>query len=185
MTTATTSGPGVTRASAAVSVPLRRVREDDLDALEKVDRDVFGDLAYDKHLLRTFFNLFSRHWYVVELDGELCGYVLVGHDSESREAWLLGLGVIDRYRGRGLGRELMARADDICVKSRVRTAFITVRPDNAAAVHLYESFGFTQEGPEKENYYGNQEARAVLRKDFKYRGWFRFRRGRASRAGVR
>jgi [ribosomal protein S18]-alanine N-acetyltransferase len=166
VTTATTSDLGIISAPAPVSAPLRQVREEDLDALEKVDRDVFGDLAYDKHLLRTFFNLFREHWYVVDLDGELGGYVLIGHNSDSQEAWLLGLGVIDRYRGRGLGRKLMARADEVCSASRVRTAYITVRPDNAAAVHLYKSYGFTQEGPEKENYYGNQENRAVLRKDF-------------------
>jgi L-phenylalanine/L-methionine N-acetyltransferase len=58
----------------------------------------------------------------------------------------LGMGVLLEWRGRGIGRRML----DVCL-SRARTSGIEkveleVFSDNVAAVRLYDSFGFTQEG---------------------------------------
>lgn len=143
---------------------LRLVREEDLPGLEVLDKEVFDDLAYSMHYLRTFFNLFSKTWYVAECGGELAGYALVGPSSDQEGAWLLGLAVSSRHQGRGLGNELMAKAMQLFNDARVPNAYITVRPDNAAAYHLYQKFGFRQVGEEHENYYGNGERRKVLQR---------------------
>lgn len=143
---------------------LRLVSEDDLLGLEVLDKEVFADLAYSMHYLRTFFNLFRSTWYVADCGGELGGYALVGPSSDGTGAWLLGLAVRSRHQGRGLGRELMTKAMEVFAASRVPDAYITVRPDNAAAYRLYQKFGFHQMGEEHEDYYGNGERRKVLRR---------------------
>ncbi|GAA1966705.1 GNAT family N-acetyltransferase [Catenulispora subtropica] len=145
---------------------VRLVEEHDLAALEVLDKEVFQDLAYSKHYLRTFYNLFRKTWFVVDRDGDLAGYALIGPDSDNREAWLLGLAVSERHQGHGLGRKLMRTAVDTMKDLGVADGFITVRPDNEAAFHLYESFGFLQDGEEREDYYGNGERRKVLRHSF-------------------
>ena len=146
---------------------LRLVKESDLPHLEVLDKEVFDDLAYSMHYLRTFYNLFSSTWYVADHGGELAGYALVGPSSDKSGAWLLGLAVSGRHQGRGLGSELMAKAMEMFDKARVPKAYITVRPDNAAAYHLYQKFGFRQVGEERENYYGNGERRKVLERSMK------------------
>jgi ribosomal-protein-alanine N-acetyltransferase len=163
VTTATKTAKSAT----GVHAPqLRPVRADDLPALEVLDKAAFRELAYNKHHLQTFFNLYRRDWYVIDDNHEPCGYVLVGLTSDGTEAWLLGLAVDGDHQGRGLGRILMAKALEIFEQAKVRTAYITVRPDNAAAVHLYKAAEFHQDGEPREDFYGNNEPRAVLRRDF-------------------
>ena len=58
----------------------------------------------------------------------------------------LGMGIIERYRGRGIGAELM-RATLQAAKARGLTRIeLTVRADNQRAKRLYEKFGFVTEG---------------------------------------
>jgi RimJ/RimL family protein N-acetyltransferase len=63
-----------------------------------------------------------------------------------RHSGTLGMGVLEGYRGRGFGAELMARtlaAAKVKVFTRVE---LTVRVDNPRAKRLYEKFGFQLEG---------------------------------------
>lgn len=145
---------------------MRLVEEEDLPALETLDKEVFADLAYSMHYLRIFYNLFRKTWWVVDRDGDLTGYALAGLNSDNSEAWLLGLAVRPRHQGTGLGRKLMEHAVTAMRMAGVADCFITVRPDNAAAFRLYQEFGFTQVGDEVENYYGNGERRKVLYRSF-------------------
>jgi RimJ/RimL family protein N-acetyltransferase len=50
--------------------------------------------------------------------------------------------VLDAYRGRGIGRSLIQTAIDTVVQRGGQTAYLYVREDNPAAVHLYSSLGF-------------------------------------------
>ena len=144
----------------------RLVRKRDFPALEVLDKEVFGELAYSMHLLRTFYNLFRKSWYVVDREGELAGYALVGPGFGTGESWLLGLAVSGRHQGHNLGNLLMDQAVKVMIDSGLPHGYITVRPENEAAKHLYRKFGFSQVGAEEPNYYGNGESREVLHRDF-------------------
>lgn len=141
---------------------LRLVGETDLATLEILDKEVFNDVAYSMLYLRSMYNLFRKTWCVAEHEGDLAGYAMVCPNSDNTEAWLMGLAVSSRYQGRGFGRGLMTRAMVLMMEAGVSDAYITVRPDNDAALHLYQEFGFTQEGEEHEDYYGTGEPRKVL-----------------------
>lgn len=154
------------RTDKSESSVLRLVTEDDLHDLEILDKEVFKDLAYEGHYLRILYNLFRTTWWVFECEGDLAGYALVGVSSDKSEAWLLGLAVSDPHQNKGIGRQLMERAVKVMVDSGVAIGKITVRPDNAAAYHLYRRFDFTQDGEERENYYLNGERRKVLHRHF-------------------
>jgi len=75
-------------------------------------------------------------WWVAEYEGGLGRYALVCPNSDNTQAWLMG--------------------------SAVCHAYITVRPDNTAAYHLHQRFGFTQQGNERPDHYGTGEPRKVL-----------------------
>jgi [ribosomal protein S18]-alanine N-acetyltransferase len=152
---------------AAADTPLRFVTEADLPALAILEKEIFGDLAYSSHLLRTFYSLFRTTWYVAEHHHALAGYALVGLSSDCRDGWLMGLAVHDRYQGRGLGRRLMDRALTSMMEYGVADAYLTVRPDNPAARHIYHSFAFAQQGETVPDYYGNGEPRDLLHRSLK------------------
>jgi GNAT superfamily N-acetyltransferase len=50
------------------------------------------------------------------------------------------------FRRRGIGRTLMARALEVCVRSLLRNILLRVDPDNAPAQSLYRSLGFEKVG---------------------------------------
>ena len=61
----------------------------------------------------------------------------------------LGIGVIDEYRGQGVGRELMMCALQAAKKKGLTRIELTVREHNKRAINLYEQLGFVTEGIHK------------------------------------
>ena len=85
---------------------------------------------------------------VVEQDGRIVGHGGLDRSLGRRaHAAVLGMGVHDDHRGRGIGSrllgELLAIADDWLNLKRIE---LTVYTDNAPAIALYERSGFAIEG---------------------------------------
>jgi ribosomal protein S18 acetylase RimI-like enzyme len=76
----------------------------------------------------------------VEPDGRIVGWCFVCRLREERPGF--GLGVADHRQGQGLGRALMTRLFDGLQPYRLSQVHLTVVKNNAAAGHLYRSFGF-------------------------------------------
>jgi RimJ/RimL family protein N-acetyltransferase len=64
----------------------------------------------------------------------------------------LGMLVAAGWRGRGVGRALLAEAIDRARKAGAHKVALQVWPHNAAAIALYERFGFQQEGYLRRHY---------------------------------
>lgn len=82
------------------------------------------------------------------LDGKIVGNAgLNRHAGRRNHAAGIGIGVHDDFVGRGIGRaligELVEVADNWLDLKRLE---LNVYTDNAVAIRLYESFGFTREG---------------------------------------
>jgi ribosomal protein S18 acetylase RimI-like enzyme len=58
----------------------------------------------------------------------------------------LGMAILDGWRGRGVGSALMAAAVDFARDHGAHKVNLQVWPHNAAALALYEKFGFEVEG---------------------------------------
>jgi putative acetyltransferase len=90
------------------------------------------------------------HYYLVALvDGQVVGQL--GLDTEQtprrRDVASFGMAVHDDYQGRGVGSALMAAMIDLADSwLGLRRLELVVWADNAAAIHLYEKFGFEVEG---------------------------------------
>ena len=61
----------------------------------------------------------------------------------------LGIGVIDGYRGRGVGRALMKTALAEAKQKGLTRIELTVRENNIRAINLYKDLGFVTEGIHK------------------------------------
>jgi ribosomal protein S18 acetylase RimI-like enzyme len=94
-------------------------------------------------------NLRDGNPQVVALAGEtVVGWcdVLRGGMPTRRHAGTLGVGVLERWRGRGIGGSLLVSAIGLARERGFERIELAVRVDNPGARLLYERLGFEHEG---------------------------------------
>nr|WP_254777327.1 GNAT family N-acetyltransferase [Paenibacillus sp. cl6col] len=69
-----------------------------------------------------------------------------GYGFVSSEVPELGMAILPAYRGQGLGSALMKKLFAGLSEQGVERVSLSVDPDNAAAVKLYQRFGFKAVG---------------------------------------
>jgi ribosomal protein S18 acetylase RimI-like enzyme len=125
-----------------VPATIRRARRDDIPALSRIEDAAFAVDRISPRSFREFVEKRSARLLVAERDGLVVGYALVLYRAGTAVARLYSLAVDPALGGSGIGRCLVeAAAED----ARGRGALflrLEVRPDNAAAIRLYERLGF-------------------------------------------
>ena len=79
-------------------------------------------------------------------DGEVCGHVWIGPRAigDSKHWWVWDIEIAATVRGRGIGRWVMAMAED-CARQRGASEIgMTVLAENVAARHLYDDLGYRE-----------------------------------------
>jgi ribosomal-protein-alanine N-acetyltransferase len=165
-TGACAAGPGgrdaARRAPSGTAVVLIRPAEEaDLDGLHRVDRLVFGRLAYPFFALRQLMDLHARHCVVADDGHQLVGYCLGALAARPRTGWLLGLAVLPGAREAGHGRELVHETVRRIVADGAREVRLAVEPENSGAIHLYETVGFRICGF-RPDYFGPEGDRLIM-----------------------
>lgn len=72
--------------------------------------------------------------------GSVDGCVMVGHDGH--RGWLYYLAVADHMRHKGLGRELVAAAEDWLRHHEVPKCQLLIREHNLSVIDFYRKIGF-------------------------------------------
>ncbi len=80
---------------------------------------------------------------VAESGGELVGTVMAGYDGH--RGWVNYLAVAAPAQGRGLGRRLMAAAEQALARLDCAKVNLQVRAGNAAAMAFYEALGYRRD----------------------------------------
>ena len=79
---------------------------------------------------------------VAERAGQLTGYALVLFHRGTSLGRLYSLAIADAARGLGLGKQLLQHAEQRAVERDCAYLRLEVRPDNLAAIGLYERNGY-------------------------------------------
>lgn len=126
-----------------MEIRVRELREEDIPRLAEIEADSFS-MPWSA---RDFKDLLSHSYcsYIVALaDGRIAG--CCGFSNICGVANIDNVVVAAELRGKGIGqmllRELIARGE----AERVEAFTLEVRVSNAAAIHIYEKFGFVSEG---------------------------------------
>jgi ribosomal-protein-alanine N-acetyltransferase len=92
-----------------------------------------------------------NHYVAARVDDKLVGYAGIARLGRTKpfEYEIHTIGVDPAYQGQGIGRQLLARLFEYADGA---TIFLEVRTDNAPAIALYESEGFTKVGVRKRYY---------------------------------
>lgn len=113
----------------------------DLGALQKLERECFEDDRWpllDLMAVLTFPDVIRLKAVV---DGRMVGFV-AGDPRQSRGfSWIATIGVLPEFRRRGIARDLLRACEHKLLTPRIR---LCVRPENQAAIRLYEQEGYRQ-----------------------------------------
>jgi putative acetyltransferase len=150
-----------------VSATIRSARPEDAAALvelaETVGRepeawllttDGWRSVGEERRYLRAVRRHPHAAVFVAEADGRIVGRLSLARDPHPSSPHVADLGVMvaAEYRGRGIGRLLLAQAVAWAREAGVRKLELHVFPWNEPAIRLYESFGFEREGVRRGHY---------------------------------
>jgi len=113
---------------------------DDLDRVVAIERAAFTDPWSRKAFLELLAQPHVRALAVDGPEGGIAGYALASVVTDEGE--ILNLAVEPGARRHGLGHVLLNAMLDMFRREGVVAVYLEVRPSNAAALHLYQEFGF-------------------------------------------
>lgn len=134
----------------------------DLPAFVSLDRELFPYSPWSASQYKEEFSGPTRHFVVaVDEAQSIIGYAGVFAPGGA-EADVLTVGVVPNHRGQGIARHLMALITDWARNQGSTAMMLEVKVDNAEAIGLYESLGYSKLNIRKD-YFGSGLDALVMR----------------------
>ncbi len=133
----------------------------DIDAISAIEQASFSS-PWSKQLLADCLRYPIYTCLVAKEGGQVCGYGCLIALFE--EAEIANIAVAPTHRGRGIGKQLLAKMHRMAKEKGAEVALLEVRKSNAAAIALYKKFGYAAYG-ERKNYYGDGEDAILMKCD--------------------
>lgn len=131
---------------------IRQATSKDLKPLLLIENECFSGDRLSQRSFRYLLTKAHAVTLVAEADGGISGYVMLLFNAGTSLARLYSIAVSPRFRGRGIGHELVVAAEE---EARERDSVyirLEVRKDNAASIALFEQEGYRRFG-EYDDYY--------------------------------
>jgi len=136
----------------------------DIPVLVSLDKELFPYSPWSSGQYREEISAPTRRFIVAVDEGlSVIGYAGVFAPGGA-EADILTVGVISKYRGQGIARELMAGITKWAIDQGSIAMMLEVKTDNVEAISLYESLGYAKLNVRKD-YFGSGLDALVMRKE--------------------
>jgi len=136
----------------------------DIPVLVSLDKELFPYSPWSSGQYREEISAPTRRFIVAVDEGlSVIGYAGVFAPGGA-EADILTVGVISQHRGQGIARQLMAGITKWAIDQGSIAMMLEVKTDNAAAIGLYESLGYSKLNIRKD-YFGTGLDALVMRKE--------------------
>lgn len=140
---------------------IRRMTEQDLDAVMRIEVEVFALPWSRKSYASELVNKWATYL-VCDIDGDIAAYC--GMWVVFDEAHITNVAVATAFRHQGCGRALLEAMDTVAREKKALYISLEVRPSNSSALALYEGMGYIQTGCRKAYYQDNQEDALIMTK---------------------
>jgi ribosomal-protein-alanine N-acetyltransferase len=159
----------IPRRTPAPPVPrIRRARPEDVDHLLAIERASFVE-PWEPDTIRQSIGWFPSSCFVAEWQNEVVGF-LIGSPQPVNDGFyghICNLAVAEEYRGMGIGRLLVRRAEHQFLMEGALGIQLEVRESNKGARSFYKKLGY-EEVFLFPQYYSNGEHAVVMMKWFRY-----------------
>jgi len=147
---------------------IRAAEPADVPALHALEQACFEGDRLSRRRLRHWVAAENRVFLVAERAGQVLGYALVLLRRGTRLARLYSLAVGPAGRGQGIGKALLAAAEEASSQSGRLFMRLEVAEDNLPAIALYQQLGYRAFGSYS-NYYENDGDALRMQKRIRYR----------------
>lgn len=137
---------------------IRHASLQDLDVLVEIENAAFTTDRFTRRSFRYLLTRAKAETLVYVRHNQVIGYVMLLFHSGISMARLYSLAINPDYRGQGIGRELMKVAEQTALEHDAIILRLEVRPDNDAAIQLYQQEGYRQFGRTPDYYEDHMEA---------------------------
>ena len=139
---------------------------DHLESLERLERICFSRPWSRKMLAEELENQCAAFLVAEDAAGDVLGYagLLVAAD----EGYITNVAVFPEQRRRGIAGQLLQVFLNFAEANHLAFLTLEVRPSNAAAIALYQGFGFQEAGRRKNYYQQPREDAIIMTREFEH-----------------
>ncbi len=131
----------------------------DIEPIAAIEKRSFSD-PWSRAMLADCLRFPIYTCFVAKEGGQVCGYGCLICLFE--EAEIANIAVDAPFRGKGIGKALLQKMHETAKEKGAEVCLLEVRKSNAAAISLYQSFGYTAYG-ERKQYYPDGEDAILMR----------------------
>jgi len=138
-------------------VNFRPFAEGDFDLLYAIEETCFQPPhRFSRRYMRQLVSSSSGATWIAEDGGSMAGFAIVSWSPNqgSRTAYIQTIEVTPEMRGLGVGRDLLRLIEQSARQAGANVIWLHVDAENEAAVRLYQSCGYLNQGSE-DDYYGS------------------------------
>lgn len=136
----------------------RKMTEQDVETIAKIEQDTFADAWSAKGIYETFCGK-SSFITVAEDDGQVVGYCMMYYVMDEGE--IARIAVDEAVRRQGVGNGLLDYTFACCREREITRVLLDVRESNVSARCFYKKHGFAEDGVRK-NFYDLPKEDAIL-----------------------
>ncbi len=152
---------------ARMPAEIRKARASDVDDLAAIEKAVFSSDRLSRRSFRQLIERETAEMLVAENDGHVAGYAVVLFRKGSGVARLYSIAVGPFFGSLGIGRQLLAAAEEAAYEHDRMMLRLEVREDNPRAINIYEQAGYRKIGREPDYY---EDGATALRYEKTLRG---------------
>jgi ribosomal protein S18 acetylase RimI-like enzyme len=135
----------------------------DLEGVQRLDTEAWGDNAYSYMIFRQLLDIAGELFRVCkDSEDNVIAYGVIAPSVCRGSGWLLSLVVSSPYRRKGIGTALVNQLLDKATSSSLDQVYLTVAPDNYAAISFYKRLGFTPAANVERHYFGRDADRILM-----------------------
>lgn len=141
-------------------IVIEKMNIDDIDNVLEVEQDCFSVPWSRDSFVREITNNSVALYLVAKIENKAVGYIGVWKIID--EGHITNVAVHSKYRGLGIGNELVSTLLSLCKEDGITAFTLEVRKSNIIAQSLYKKYGFTECGVRKGYYQDNKEDAVIM-----------------------
>ncbi|PYE34307.1 ribosomal protein S18 acetylase RimI-like enzyme [Idiomarina fontislapidosi] len=135
----------------------------DIAQVVAIEQQLYNDLAYPELLFYQAVHQWPSSQFICRDADNILAYAMYAPAEKANTLWLMSAAVKPNCQGRGVGTKLLSDSLRSLDEQGTTSILLSVAPNNAAAVSVYEKLGF-EVIETAEDYLGQGQHRLIMQR---------------------